>query len=391
MRELESNSIDSVVTDPPAGIGFMGRDWDKDRGGREVWVAWMTQVMEECLRVLKPGGHALVWALPRTSHWTAWAVESAGFEVRDVVHHLFGTGFPKSLDVSKAIDKAAGAERRVVGSKVGLPGYSLAPDKGRNVACVASGDSEKECQVTAPATDEARQWEGWGTALKPAAEHWILARKPLRGTVATNVLAYDTGGLNIDGCRIGHSGGGTHRNNRDEHGNCRGHRNGGRSTFGETFHGPESSGGRFPANVILSPAAAEELDRQSGHLKSGKMKAGTKCRNTIGYSGSLPGITNKETIGDAGGASRFFYIAKPSRRERNKGLPEGKQNAHPTVKSVKLMRYFIRLITPPNGVVLDPFMGSGSTGVAARDEGFSFLGFEAEEEFFSIAKERVGL
>jgi site-specific DNA-methyltransferase (adenine-specific) len=190
LRGLEPGSIDAVVTDPPAGIGFMGQDWDHDKGGRAAWIAWMTDVARECLRVLKPGGHALVWALPRTSHWTATAWEDAGFEVRDRVAHVFGSGFPKSLDVSKAIDAAAGAEREVVGvsdhihSRGANTAYPKCPGE---TAAAAEQTAERGNCITAPATPAARQWAGWGTALKPAVEDWWLLREPLAGTVAAKL------------------------------------------------------------------------------------------------------------------------------------------------------------------------------------------------------------
>ena len=209
LKTLESNSADSLVTDPPAGIEFMGRKWDSAKGGRKQWVAWLTEILTEVFRVLKPGAHGLVWSLPRTSHWTAWALEDAGFEIRDnIVNHVNGQGFPKSQNIGKAIDKAAGKEREVVGTKVGLPGYSMAPGKGRATMNSAEdgslNNSEKECQVTAPATPEAEQWEGFGSALKPSQEVWWLVRKPLsEKTIAANVLKWGTGALNIDGCRIG--------------------------------------------------------------------------------------------------------------------------------------------------------------------------------------------
>lgn len=196
LKTLADNSVDSLVTDPPAGIAFMGKEWDKDKGGRKEWVSWMTGVMSEALRVMKPGAHGLVWALPRTSHWTATALEDAGFEVRDVITHLFGSGFPKSLDVSKAIDKAAGAEREVVGENPNHRGESQT----RNMYTKALG---QDGSVTAPATDDVKKWQGWGTALKPASEHWILVRKPCsEKTVAANVIKWGTGALNIDASRI---------------------------------------------------------------------------------------------------------------------------------------------------------------------------------------------
>jgi hypothetical protein len=201
LKELETNQFDALLTDPPAGISFMGKEWDDDKGGRDHWVSWMSDVMRECLRVLKPGAHGLVWAIPRTSHWTATALELAGFEIRDVVTHLFGSGFPKSLDISKAIDKSKGAEREVVGKKPIAYADSNCwsePNKNVDVGGFGSNDncygndseewSVKNNPITAPATDLAKQWQGWGTALKPASEHWILIRKPLsEKTVAKNV------------------------------------------------------------------------------------------------------------------------------------------------------------------------------------------------------------
>lgn len=182
LKTLKANSLDSLVTDPPAGIGFMGKDWDHHKGGRDEWVSWLTDVMKQCLRVLKPGAHGLVWAIPRTSHWTMTALEDAGFEIRDVVTHLFGTGFPKSLDVSKAIDRAAGAKRKVVGERLspdGVP-YSARQSNGWvESGFVERRTSDSKAFVTAPATAAAKQWQGYGTALKPAAEFWVLVRKPI--------------------------------------------------------------------------------------------------------------------------------------------------------------------------------------------------------------------
>lgn len=196
---LRENSVDSMVTDPPAGIGFMGKAWDGDRGGRDDWVGSMANTFRECLRVLKPGAHALVWALPRTSHWTATALEDAGFEIRDIITHHFGSGFPKSLDVGKAIDRAAGVEREVIGMRPRFPdgtrGARPRPEKFTNRYARGMADLGGLVEVTAPATDAAKQWQGWGTALKPASEHWILARAPLaESTIASNVLKFGTGG-----------------------------------------------------------------------------------------------------------------------------------------------------------------------------------------------------
>ncbi len=345
LKEIESNSLDSLVTDPPAGISFMGKDWDGDKGGRDAWVAWMRDVMKECLRVLKPGAHGLVWALPRTSHWTATALEDAGFEIRDVVTHLFGQGFPKSLDISKAIDKAAGLERpRIPGGQAGTNAVLGARKAGEAISDEAI-------------SDEAIKWSGWGTALKPASEHWILVRKPIsEKTVAANVLKWGAGAINVDASRIGFASDADkaaaagRRFERDQNAN--------RTGYGEFKNGTGSLAGfnanldkgRFPANITIDEYAARMLDEQSGGV---------------------------------GGASRFFYVAKASKADK------GTENTHPTVKSTALMQYLIKLVTPPGGTVLDPFMGSGSTGVACKQLGFGFVGIEREAEYFEIARRRI--
>jgi len=418
LKHLDPDSVDALVTDPPAGISFMGKDWDSDKGGRAGWVEWMTEVMRECLRVMKPGAHGLVWALPRTSHWTATALEDAGFEVRDVVTHLFGSGFPKSLDVSKAFDKAAGAERKIIGEN---PNKRNAHVKGgRGFDKGLGGEKLQSMGITAPATDAAKQWSGWGTALKPASEHWILVRKPIsENTVAANVLKWGTGAINIDGSRIEGKPRTTHKDGnfvtkKQE-----------MFEMGTEFQAAEPSG-RFPANLVLSHSpyceddqcdvecAVAQLDAQSG-TSGEKLRVETVEKSIWGGSkGSFKGVRGH---GDSGGASRFFYCAKISSSERNAGLegmpdveagigddrPSGQsisrldgraprvvKNHHPTVKPQKLMRYFCRMITPPGGLVLDPFMGSGSTGIAALKEGFRFVGIEREPEYFEIAEKRVG-
>jgi site-specific DNA-methyltransferase (adenine-specific) len=333
LRLLAADSIDALVTDPPAGISFMGKDWDGDKGGRLGWVNWMSEVMAECLRVMKPGAHGLVWALPRTSHWTACALEDAGFEIRDCVYHIFGSGFPKSLDVSKAIDKAAGAER----------------------------------------------WAGWGTALKPAVECWWLVRKPLsEKTVAANVLKWGTGALNIDASRVETKdalSSGRHLSGRTDPEQSFQYK--GRSAF------KQNVAGRYPAHVIFDEEAGAMLDEQSGFSKTPN-SVSRNARVDTGKYGDFGAVTT-QCAGDSGGASRFFYCAKTSQSERGEG------NTHPTVKSQKLMRYLCRLVMPPGGTILDPFMGSGSTGLAAQAEGFNFCGIEKEAEYFAIAKNRLGL
>jgi len=266
LRAMDACSVDAIVTDPPAGIAFMGKAWDKDKGGRTEWVAWMAEIARECLRVIKPGGHALVWALPRTSHWTGWAWEDAGWQPRDKVVHLYGSGFPKSLDVSKAIDKAAGAAREVLESRHAAVGFDTKKEGG-------GGWSAGVVNVTAPATEAARQWQGWGSALKPAAEDWWLMRKPLDGTIAANVIKHGTGAINVDGCRVGTDTITTHRPIAQSNSKVLGKFGGGPTTHHT---------GRWPANVTLDAEAAASL----------------------------------------GESARFFYVAKPSRSERDAGCDE---------------------------------------------------------------------
>lgn len=327
LRTLDDCSVDAVVTDPPYGLRFMGRAWDYDVPRVEVWA--------ECLRVLKPGCHLLAFAGTRTQHRMAVNIEDAGFEIRDMIAWVYGSGFPKSMDVSKAIDTAAGAEREVVGQR---KTHDLKEDK--PVAISAQGKNKsarKTINITASATDAAKQWVGWGTSLKPAMEPITVARKPLIGTVAENVLEHGTGGINVDGCRIGKDVVGGNGSKPSCTGNV----------YGGGWHrrGPNPTVGRFPANLI--------------HDGSNEV-----CR----------------LLQDA---ARFFYMAKANGADRQ-------GNAHPTVKPTDLMRYLCRLVTPPvNGTVLDPFMGSGSTGVAALLEGFQFIGMEREAEYMRIAEQRI--
>lgn len=690
LKNLDSNSVDSLVTDPPAGISFMGHNWDGDKGGRDQWIAWMTDVMLEVNRVLKPGGHGLVWAIPRTQHWTMTALENAGFEIRDVVSHVFGSGFPKSNNIGKSIDKLLGAEREDlgpnpnrIGRKQDIRGANNGPAESMGLG--KKCDAEKLTRVTKPATPEAKQWDGWGSALKPSHESWIVVSKmktdyttlnevnfsigvlvchmlsakfvqqnlelkkvnltevlnfvanyvennpgklrddlngktdifkspemakmflsidllwrnflvglygetnkfttsmklktitelktlksslsmnileniihpnqsqdqeshaitveqclsdlsqlnkkeifvtgsvltstinqgvkrivefavrnldqpmpkemitaplnaaePQEGkhqenerswyvktaisalrqlfpetlntvgknawvkdlekheswilirkkldekTIAKNVLKHGTGGINIDACRIGL---GEDRSS------------GGLAKIKSTFQssGKQESrpvGGRFPSNLIFShhekciengtkevksdshhsykrkedsqhlvgiktvlqdkgnvfassngketvadwdchpDCAVRALDEQSGVLKTGGMKSDYQCKDK-GWSGQFKNEVKKEYGADTGGASRFFYCAKASKKDRGEG------NVHPTVKSQKLMSYLIKLVTPPNGIVLDPFMGSGSTCLAAKNNHFKYIGIETEKEYFEIASKRL--
>lgn len=359
LRTMPDNSVDSIVTDPPYGLSFMGKRWDYDVPGVEIWA--------ECLRVLKPGGHLLSFAGTRTHHRMAVRIEDAGFQIRDMVAWVYGSGFPKSLDVSKAIDKAAGAEREVVGKDTkarSTTGASALPTIGGETVY-------KTWDITAPATDEAKQWEGWGTALKPAFEPITLARKPFAGTVAQNVLEYGAGALNIDGCRV------AAEPWKRPGSNAIG------GIYGDFKHdAPRSNDmGRWPANLIHD--GSDEVvglfpqTTSGGGDKHGR-KPSTFCASTDWQ--AFKGTSNG---GDTGSAARFFYCAKASKADR------GADNRHPTVKPADLMRYLCRLITPPGGIVLDPFAGSGSTGKAAALEGFGFIGIEREAEYVEIARARI--
>jgi site-specific DNA-methyltransferase (adenine-specific) len=321
IKEVADDSIDSIVTDPPYGISFMGKKWDYQIPKVELW--------EECLRVLKPGSHCLIACGTRTQHRMVVNIEDAGFQIRDVITWVYGTGFPKSLDISKAIDKAAGAERETTGQR-----FADNITSG-NFHASNRGERRKIEIKEKPATEAAKKWNGWGTALKPASEFFTLVRKPIeKKTIAGNVLEWGTGGINVDGCRVGN----------DEIKTCGGNKFPG--LYGEFKNCKESKhSGRVPANLI--------------------------------HDGS------EEAITPIFEGSRFFYCAKASTDDRGKG------NNHPTVKPNSLMRYLCRMITPPGGTVFDPFMGSGSTGKAAINEGFKFLGFELEKNFFNIALERL--
>jgi DNA modification methylase len=401
LRSMPDCSVDSIVTDPPYGLSFMGKKWDYDVPSVDVWV--------ECLRVLKPGGHLLAFAGTRTQHRMAVRIEDAGFEIRDMIAWVYGSGFPKSLDVSKAIDKNNGevgrlhkftewmrttglsakqindatgtfmgshyltdksqpaiptralwgklrplcglipawvdelvdrieAEREVVGKRVGVDTTK------QSIACAVSAQgleqsTKHEFNITAPSTDAAKQWQGWGTALKPALEPITVARKPLVGTVAENVLQHGTGALNIDGCRVrdGSETGGEKPVYAANHGNA---------VYGAGMGGGAwaNTDGRWPANFIHDGSEeATDLLKDS---------------------------------------ARFFYCAKASKADRG-------ENHHPTVKPTDLMRYLCRLVTPPNGIVLDPFNGSGSTGCAAVLEGFQYIGIEREAEYIAISEKRI--
>ena len=388
MAAMDAESVDAIVSDPPYGLSFMGKGWDHGVPGEEFW--------REALRVAKPGAHLVAFGGTRTYHRLACAIEDAGWEIRDCLMWVYGQGFPKSLDVSKAMDKAAGAERERV-----CP--IAAPAQNGDGTSALGGGWQSDPWVTAPATDLARQWEGWGTALKPAWEPIILARKPLVGTVAANVARYGTGALNVDGCRVG-----SEILPAQVAGQAR------MGTFERGVMLTPERAGRWPANVVhdgsqmvldLFPVTGPSMARaRNNGPRKGHAKGADKAHVAHGHEDS------------GGSAARFFYCAKASKRDRDAGLgdlPEATpgqrterkegsaginpyagdrgpaRNIHPTVKPTDLMRWLVRLVTPPGGVVLDPFMGSGSTGKAAMLERMRFVGIDVTPEYVEIARRRI--
>ncbi len=462
LKLLDDNSIDSIVTDPPYELGFMGKKWDS------TGIAYNVDLWREALRVLKPGGYLLAFGGTRTYHRMTCAIEDAGFEIRDCIQWIYGSGFPKSMDISKAIDKRGGemvgwfgkwlrewrTENNITQKEIaalfpsktgGLTGcvanwelgLNMPTSEQFNLICKTFGlpfqnmeEAEREVvgkgisgktaiwqeqggmgnfDVTIPATDAAKQWQGWGTALKPANEPIVVARKPISGTVAENVLKWRTGGINIDECRLEPTGIQRVRKAGSEFGQNSGWND--HANIDTVYDGTQ---GRWPANVIFDEEAAEILDRQSGTLKSGdnctrKQEGYFVEHGGLGKAGDI-----QTTYGDIGGASRFFYCAKASQSERNfgcedmpdsdkhttygdyKGTPEHSanlnsksKNFHPTVKPLKLIEYLITLVTPKGGICLDMFEGSGTHGVACKKLYFNFIGFELSKEYYNIAQKRM--
>lgn len=483
LRDLPDGSVHSIVTDPPYELSFMGKSWDG------TGIAYQVELWVECLRVLKPGGHLLAFGGTRTYHRMAVAIEDAGFEIRDSIHWVYGSGFPKSLDVSKAIDKqrhdradvykvtqwiretrdAAGITNKDIDAAFGLNGMAghwtssksqpavptleqiptlldvlgveanAVPKQMRRLIWDLNGKKgqpgenwakrevvgkhhnpaasiytqsakalDKNVSITTAATDAAKTWQGWGTALKPAHEPIVVARKPLVGTVAANVLEHGTGALNIDGCRIGTTD--AMKPTKYPAGRAMAPGGGSRNTPEVTI--VPHTAGRWPANVIFDEAAGAELDAQSGVSKSAASAGRQTPKTSTAAFGDFAGTDKVAGHNDSGGAARFFYCPKPGKKERNAGLDElaarevhrlgagngeGKDpsapavdsNFHPTVKPVALMRYLVRLVTPPGGTVLDPFLGSGTTAVAAILEGFTWIGCEMTDDYLPIIRGRV--
>lgn len=371
LLDLPDNCIDAVITDPPYGLKFMRKAWDYEIPPVSTFA--------EILRVMKPGAHILCACGTRTQHRMAVNMEDAGFEIRDVICWHYGSGFPKSMNISKALDKTAGIEfNRESASGVGFMNSS--GSKGYNVTknkLIRKGES----------TDIAKQWDGWGTALKPATEFWTLARKPLsESTVAANILRWEVGGLNIDASRV------PFESENDKKSaiygigtNIKGGNYGGKKFIQDRSLKVEiNEKGRFPANIILDEFMASQLDEQTGLLTTGAQKP-VKRKNRTGYTGSMSEDTNYIHEANSGGASRFFYVAKPSAEER------GNYNTHPTVKPLALMHYLIKMICPiePGRVILDPYAGSGTTLIAARQLGLDFIAYEMEADHISIIERRL--
>ena len=372
-----ADSVHAIVTDPPYGLAFMGRDWD-DFDPKE-YQEWCERWATEAKRVLKPGGHLLAFSGNRTHHRLFSGVEDAGYEVRDTLTWHQAEGFPKALDVSKAIDKQADAEREVVGEK--RAGIARKGRSNNEVFHDTIDEDQKHIPVTAPATDAAETWDGWKTALKPATEFIVLARKPLsEGTVAENVQTHGTAALNVGACRIG----------ADEDTNRPSGPNN-PEIYGE--QGAEQRGstdkGRYPSNVVFDEQAAERLDREVGELAESYQETSKR-----GYVSRIYGDKDTEAGGadgctGSGGPSRYFYTSKASRAERT--LDGRIANAHPTVKPQDLMEWVVKLVTAEGQTVLDPFVGSGTTCAAAKEVGRQFIGIEKQAKWADVARVRVGL
>ena len=429
LKKFPNNYFGSVVTDPPYGLSFMGKKWDYDVPSVELW--------KEVFRVLKEGGHLLAFAGTRTQHRMAVNIEDAGFEIRDMIAWVYGSGFPKSHNIGKAIDKinAKSFEKcleftehllskkgnytnRDIDEILGLnngafhffaksqSNHALPSkkhyDKLKKLLNLSDewdwfieeaereivGKKEKQMQgwsmdgktkfvdrdITLPKTDEAKQWEGWGTALKPALEPITVARKPFKTSVAENVLKNGVGGINIDGCRVELQNG-----DKKTSGGCKGTENAVSYNFGKP-NKEDNTKGRFPANFIHD--GSDEVKDLFPYSKSGGGDKGQK--NSKAFFGNMGGQYNsKEYNANSGNASRFFYCAKASKQDREEN------NNHPTVKPTDLMRYLVRLVTPKNEIVLDCFMGSGSTGKACALEGLSFVGIDLDKDYCKIAKARI--
>lgn len=379
---IEPNSIDAIVTDPPYELNFMGKRWDNSG------IAFQKETWEKCLKVLKPGGYLIAFGGSRTHHRIMCAIEDAGFEIRDMICWIFGSGFPKSMNIGLAIDTKNGIESEVI-SEADFPDI-----RGNNYG------NNDGTRIIVQKKHVQNEWQGWGTQLKPAYESITVARKPCEGSCVDNVMKYGVGGINIDECRVPHSEPVETMHRHTDKGN--------NVTIG-TFSDAETdciaspnAQGRFPANVILTYDETD-YDEVCGGMPYTKSTGGSGEASKVNtFSNTYNGgwghekdCAHLDGLGDEGSAARYFYCAKASKRDRDEGLPEGKHNIHPTVKNTALMQYLIRLVTPKGGTILDPFNGSGSTGKAAmyenkdRNAGYKYIGIELTPEYLPIADARI--
>ena len=402
LEVIQPSTIDSIVTDPPYELNFMGKGWDN------AGISFQKETWQKCCEVLKPGGYLLAFGGSRTFHRIAVAIEDAGFEIRDTIMWLYGSGFPKSMNIGLAIDKKNGVESKVVGkSKSGSTSkaFNLNEQQREAGTGILAGEYDlKEAQ---------NEWNGWGTALKPSFEPIIVARKPFKGSLVDNVIEYGVGGINIDECRIEHNEAQKYTNRNPKNG----------EVFNTSTSGHIASAsptGRFPANTILTYDETD-FDEVCGGFPYTKAKQtkGSDNRENKGNSIFIDGVRNElNSYTDSGSASRYFYCAKASKRDRDEGLDNFNQekvndgrntpidnafqrgetlrkNTHPTVKPTTLMQYLVRLVTPNNGTILDPFNGSGSTGKAVmyenkeRNKNYKYIGIELTEEYLPISKARI--
>ncbi|AFH21544.1 hypothetical protein OSG_eHP4_00010 [environmental Halophage eHP-4] len=389
LERLEPNSVEAIVTDPPYGLAFMGRSWD-DFEPKE-YQEWCEKWAAKAKQVLKPGGHMLAFSGNRTHHRLFSGIQDAGFEIRDTVTFHYGSGFPKALDVSKAIDKQADAEREVVGEysdpEKTTPRTNTPTTDGQQTYGDDERDGEDVRAITEPATKAAKKWDGFKTALKPATEFVCMARKPLgESTVAENIQEYGTGALNIDGCRVGEDTdtsrpAGDMAETQDKYGHY----------DGDQTNGSES-GGRYPSNVVFDATEAEALDRENEHTSSDpspRHNTEQAHNDSSKYGDASEGGWTTTGHNDSGGPSRYFYTSKATKAERTL---DGKiDNTHPTVKPTDLMEWLVTLVTAENQTVLDPFCGSGTTGIACKNKNRDFLGIEQNADYADIARARIGL
>ena len=427
LKTLPDNSVDALITDPPAGINFMGKTFDHNRGGMIPWVNWLSEIMSESLRVMKPGAIGLVWSIPRTCGWTQLALELAGFKIIDSIAILNGSGFPKGADISKQIDKLNDCDREVIGTPARPDGSHRNPLNGGNPGTVLDTIGELNTNgsmgvITAPNHPDAVKWDGWKSAqLKPSHEDWFIVQKPVEGTIARNIIKWGVGGVNISACKIGdetrtYAVTGTPGGNSQRliGGDGRNAENGRLYAQKSKDKPPVTVSGRYPANTILvcSPECEGEtharscpvsiLGEQGGKRKNGGQNITSNSKFTSMFGcGASKGKGATQFAGDTGTAARYFkqlphdpetfdtfhYFTKASQKDRS--CDGAVENTHPTVKNRSLMRYFCKLITPPGGVVLDPFGGSGSTAIGAIEEGFNYLLIEKEEEYHAIAISRI--